>query len=686
MSLRAKLISAFLLLAIVPLSGIVLFSYLTSLAAFRQAVEAETAELTRDITRTMQLTRADFRQRFSRIGSMSPEAPMPEDVAETALGAVAAAMADSSVWIEEIRLIPEATPGPPGPPRPEATPAPRANPDGRPPHLSNDTPAPAWMLPPGQAEEWREVIEHLTTELPKVKVEFERVRQLQAERAERRAEREEQRARERAQLQERADRRRRSLARLFGDDFRSTVRSGEVVLGRLEADISIDKFLRSVLMSTRREKGEIPFAVDPSSEDGVGLYTVNEEDRGTLLELTSCEPDEFVERYGGTSEERLVELGGWIAVMQRDEETGIVFGIARPIGESLAEIRSTAARNFALGGGMISLALLGILPLSGRMTRELNRLTQQVDRLATGDLGARATAGGKDEIGQLARSFNRMASDLEENQERLLEQERDAREREVREELLAAENERRRGELEEARRFQLSLLPRTLPHNDAWEVAVLMRTATEVGGDYYDFAGQGSDLSATVGDAAGHGARAGTMVAVLKTLFSTCDEHCSPETFLDQAAHTVRSMRLDRMTMSMVVAQCRESGVRIAAAGMPSPLVLRASTGEVEEVDLTGLPLGTSLRAGYTGEEIALMPGDCLLLMSDGFAEQSDPHGRLVEAGSLVGYSKVRELFESAAGLDAPGVIERLTEALDRVTDGAPPADDVTFLALRRLS
>ena len=572
MNLRTKLITAFLALAILPLAGIVLFSYLSSLDAFRQAVEAETAELARDITRTMEVTRSDFRRRFSNIGSMPAREEQAEGI-ESALGQAVSAMASSSAWIEAVRVIPEALAEIPGAvnedlkesltagpslsggieiPIPELSGLRQRPPRAGPPPDGPEGPevVPNWMPPAGQAQEWKELIEHLSTELPKVRLEFEKA---EAHRA-RALEREEQRARRHEAASER---RRSELVRLFGDGFRSTVRSGDLVLGELEADISVSKFLRSVLTKGRREKGEIPFAVDPGAAEPEP-YTANDEDLDLLLSLTDGDSGRFRETFGLSGqegdEERLVELDDWIAVTRQDPESGIIFGIARPIGESLAQIRQTAVRNFVLGGGMVSLALLGILPLSGRMTRELQRLTEQVDRLATGDLEARATANGRDEIGQLARSFNRMASDLEDNQERILEQEREVRERELREELLAAENQRRGVELEEARRFQLSLLPRTLPQHPEWEVAVLMRTATEVGGDYYDFAPTEQGLVAALGDAAGHGARAGTMVAVLKTLFSSCEQRLDPEAFLAEAAATIRGMRLDRMTMSMAVA------------------------------------------------------------------------------------------------------------------------------------
>ena len=78
-------------------------------------------------------------------------------------------------------------------------------------------------------------------------------------------------------------------------------------------------------------------------------------------------------------------------------------------------------------------------------------------------------------------------------------------------------NDRRAQELEEARHLQLSMLPKKLPNLPHLDIAAYMKTASEVGGDYYDFhLGEDGTLTIAVGDATGHGLKAGTMVSVVK--------------------------------------------------------------------------------------------------------------------------------------------------------------------------
>ena len=95
------------------------------------------------------------------------------------------------------------------------------------------------------------------------------------------------------------------------------------------------------------------------------------------------------------------------------------------------------------------------------------------------------------------------------------------REAEVRAQIAESESERKTKELDEARKLQLSMLPKELPNLPHLDIAVYMKTATEVGGDYYDFhIGIDGVLTVVIGDATGHGLNAGTMVTSTKSLFN----------------------------------------------------------------------------------------------------------------------------------------------------------------------
>ena len=98
--------------------------------------------------------------------------------------------------------------------------------------------------------------------------------------------------------------------------------------------------------------------------------------------------------------------------------------------------------------------------------------------------------------------------------------EREAKEMEIAQRVLEAEDKRKAKELNEARQLQLSLLPQCITDLKNYEFCFDMRPATEVGGDYYDYnISESGEISIVIGDATDHGMKAGMMVSIIKSLF-----------------------------------------------------------------------------------------------------------------------------------------------------------------------
>lgn len=237
--------------------------------------------------------------------------------------------------------------------------------------------------------------------------------------------------------------------------------------------------------------------------------------------------------------------------------------------------------------------------------------------------------------------------------------------------------ERQAQEMEEARRLQLALLPSQPPELPWLEIAVAMETATEVGGDFYDFMVlPGGALTVVVGDATGHGMQAGMMVTAMKGLFHGAPAGESPAAALARFNTAIRGMKLGRLHMALAFAVFEEGRLRLASAGMPPVLHRRVGSERVEELTRGGVPLGAMRAPAYTESEIPLTPGDVVLFLSDGFPELT---GR---DGELLGYERATALFATASGPPAD-VIAELRRAAREWTGGADPDDDVTFVAVR---
>ncbi len=281
----------------------------------------------------------------------------------------------------------------------------------------------------------------------------------------------------------------------------------------------------------------------------------------------------------------------------------------------------------------------------------------------------------------LARNFARTNTNLEAQLtqvKELSEKEAEHQRQEARFLVVEAENERRAKELEEARELQLSMLPKSIPQLHNLEIAAYMKPATEVGGDYYDFyVGDDGTLTVAIGDATGHGLKAGTVVTATKGLFNAFASEPSIPRFFTQTSIALKSMNLRSLYMSMALIKIKDGRLVIGGAGMPPALLFRHATAEVEELTLSGAPLGSLTSFAYREREYELSSGDTVLLMSDGFAE------RFNERDEMFDDERTRLLLAKVAHEDSQTIINRFVDEGDAWAGTRPQDDDVTFVVLK---
>ena len=243
---------------------------------------------------------------------------------------------------------------------------------------------------------------------------------------------------------------------------------------------------------------------------------------------------------------------------------------------------------------------------------------------------------------------------------------------------LEIENERKTKELEEARQLQLSMLPKELPQLPNLEIAAFMRTATEVGGDYYDFMVQDDGvLNVAFGDATGHGLQAGTMVTLMKGFFTADSSKLGLKDFMSHCSRVIKDIKLGRILMSFSYLKIDSNKLSITSAGMPPIYYYQRETKQVEEIIIKGMPLGAMRNASYNILEKEIESGDTILLLTDGLPEQMNINEEMFD------YSRVKKSFNDIAEYSPDKIIEKLVEAGDGWMNGRQQDDDITFVVIR---
>lgn len=244
---------------------------------------------------------------------------------------------------------------------------------------------------------------------------------------------------------------------------------------------------------------------------------------------------------------------------------------------------------------------------------------------------------------------------------------------------IEAENEQRAKELEEARQLQLSMLPRSIPQLPNLEIAAFMQTATEVGGDYYDFhLSSDGTLTIAIGDATGHGLKAGTVVTATKSLFKHLAAQPDVVTTMGDASRALKQMNLRSLFMALTLVKVQGERLQCCVAGMPPILIYRAATDALEELPLRGAPLGGIANYRYREAEITLAPNDVMLLMSDGLPERFNPADEMFE------YDRTKAAFASLAHATPHAIIQGLLKTSEDWAEGRPLDDDLTLVVLKR--
>lgn len=233
-----------------------------------------------------------------------------------------------------------------------------------------------------------------------------------------------------------------------------------------------------------------------------------------------------------------------------------------------------------------------------------------------------------------------------------------------------------------AREVQQDLLPKTAPQVDGLRFAFTIRSARQVGGDMLDFLqlDQGRQ-GFVVGDVVGKGMAAALMMANVQSLVrAVASVEADPaklNTILsDVIAGRVRSGRF--VTLAYLLYDPIDGQLHYSLAGHLPPLITGPNGVRVLEVG--GMPLGLFTGVSYSSGRDQLHPDESLVLYTDGLTEAPQAG----DESRQFGVARLRELLLEHHALDAEPLLERITDALDQHLAGAPPADDMTVVVIRR--
>jgi phosphoserine phosphatase RsbU/P len=317
-------------------------------------------------------------------------------------------------------------------------------------------------------------------------------------------------------------------------------------------------------------------------------------------------------------------------------------------------------------------ALVMGLALARSITGSVHELFVGTERVRMGDFSHHIQVRARDQLGELADSFNNMTGRLGQ----LL--------------IEMTEKKRLEEELRIARDMQMSLLPQNPPVQlPGISLTALCAPAREVGGDYYDFLPLGNNrLGLLIADVSGKGTSAAFYMAEMKGLMLSLSQiHRSPRLLLIEANRLI-SANLDSrsfITMTYAVLDLDARTMTWARAGH-TPLIHLPATADDRRARVLvsdGLVLGLKIDNGERFEQlleevtIPLETGDLFMFFTDGLSEQMNP------GEELFGEARLGALIEEHGHLPFEELRERIVREVRAFAGDAAQHDDMTFILLR---
>ncbi|GAB4374012.1 MAG: hypothetical protein Kow0042_18300 [Calditrichia bacterium] len=316
-----------------------------------------------------------------------------------------------------------------------------------------------------------------------------------------------------------------------------------------------------------------------------------------------------------------------------------------------------------------------------RIVQKFNQLKFGIRQISEGNLDFQIQLEGEDEFVELAERFNQMGGQLKKTIEKV------------------RQKDRLEYELKIAREVQLSLLPKSLPQVEGYQIAAGFRTANEVGGDFYDVLPLAShQYLFVIGDISGKSTSAAFYMAQCLSLirFARQFSH-QPREILLRLNRYFSDPQVDRqifLTAILGVLDTEKNRIQLYRAGHPKPiLVSNGAQSTVKEINLPGLGIGLE-RTGAIFERslkpknLKLKKGDCLVLFTDGVVETPQQPVDSPETPTkdieFLGENGLMELLRNIPGGTAQQTVEAISRKIDALYGDQPPLDDYTLLVIQR--
>jgi phosphoserine phosphatase RsbU/P len=277
-----------------------------------------------------------------------------------------------------------------------------------------------------------------------------------------------------------------------------------------------------------------------------------------------------------------------------------------------------------------------------------------------GDLTASVQVRSNDELGAMADNFNKMVDVLR-------------------------ERSRIQQSLNMAMEVQQNLLPKTLPRIPGIDMACACSYCDETGGDYFDIyvpdLSSPDRFSVVVGDVSDHGVPSALVMTTARALLRMRSSMPGSleQVICDVNRQLSRDVEDSGQFMTLFYGQLDRATLKLqwVNAGHDPATLYDLSTGSFQELKGKGMALGVFDDAAYYQSEKNVLPGQILIIGTDGIWETHNSEGK------MFGKERFREVIRNYAGSSAAEIVHHIMGDLERFRYPLAKEDDVTLVVIK---
>lgn len=233
-------------------------------------------------------------------------------------------------------------------------------------------------------------------------------------------------------------------------------------------------------------------------------------------------------------------------------------------------------------------------------------------------------------------------------------------------------------QLEMAGRLQRSLLPASAPHIPEANITTLYLPSMSIGGDIYDFRRNGtSGIGIFIADVSGHGIAAALIASMVKMSLNSWEEYLEKPSLLLKEIHASLSDKIGNNFISSCACYIdfKKSMFRSSIAGHPLPIIINTQS-SFRQSENKGHVISNLFSSNFTDSEITLMPGDKIILYTDGIVEARN------QEGDLFGETRFFNILKNNTNLTPQKLSEKIHhDILSHI--GERQEDDITMMIVQ---